>query len=162
MTKDNNVRRLLRAALRFARRERGSQLVELAVVLPVLCLLFAAVGEFGNFFYTYSTLDKATRGGARYLVSRTFSQTEQDKAKSLVIYGDASAGCVGTPVLPGLTCDNVAVSGDGGAPGYPDHVTVKIKDFSYQPIFDLGKLTNKTFTLAVPMTPGTSMKYLLF
>src|SRR2546423_7352307 len=162
MTRHSSTRRLVHTFGRFVRRERGSQLVELAIVLPVLLVLFAAIGEFGNFFYTYSTLNKATRGGARYLVSRTFSATEQDKAKSLVIYGDSSAGCTGTPVLPGLTCANVSVAGDGGAPGYPDHVTVQITGYTYQPLFDLGRLTNRVFTLAVPISPATKMKYLLF
>ena len=157
-----NLMRLVQMIGRFARRERGSQLVELAIVLPVLLVLFAAIGEFGNFFYTYSTLDKATRGGARYLVSRTFSATEQNKAKSLVIYGDASAGCTGTPVLPGLTCANVSVAGDGGALGYPDHVTVQITGYTYRPLFDIGRLTNRAINLAVPISPATKMKYLLF
>jgi Flp pilus assembly protein TadG len=146
----------------FARGERGSQLVELAIVLPILLVLFATIGEFGNFFYTYTTLNKATRVGARYLVSRTFSQAEQDKAKSLVIYGDANAGCAGTPVLPGLSCANVSVAGEGGAAGYPDRVTVQITGYTYQPLFDLGRLTNRAFTLAVPISPATTMKYLLF
>jgi hypothetical protein len=162
MTRQKSGRRFVRSSVSFARRERGSQLVELAIVLPILLVLFAAIGEFGNFFYTYSTLNKATRGGARYLVSRTFSQTEQDKAKSLVIYGDASAGCGGTPVLPRLSCANVSVAGDGGAPGYPNHVTVQITGYTYQPLFDLGRLTNRAFTLAVPISPATTMKYLLF
>ena len=162
MGRYSNTRRIVRMLSRLVRRERGSQLVELAIVLPVLLILFAAIGEFGNFFYTYSTLDKATRGGARYLVSRTFSATEQDKAKSLVIYGDASAGCTGTPILPGLSCTNVSVAGDGGAPGYPDHVTVQITGYTYQPLFDIGRLTNRAFTLAVPISPATKMKYLLF
>src|SRR5207237_7254468 len=158
MTRHSGKRKLWQAVVRLARRERGSQLVELAIVLPVLLVLFAAIGEFGNFFYTYSTLNKATRGGARYLVSRTFSATEQDKAKSLVIYGDANAGCTGTPVLPGLSCANVSVAGDGGALGYPDHVTVQITGYTYQPLFDLGRLTNRVFTLAVPISPATTMK----
>jgi len=148
--------------VRFARRERGAQLVELAIVLPVMLVLFAAIAEFGCFFYTYSTLDKATRGGARYLVSRPYNATERLKAASQVVYGDANAGCTGTPVLAGLTCDNVSVTGLGGAAGYPDRVSVQIVNYKYQPLFDLGKLTGKTFSLAVNVSPSTTMHYLLF
>src|SRR6266516_4760385 len=71
------LRRLRRAAqLRgFARNERGIQLVELAIVLPVLMLLFGATAEFGRFFYEYTTLAKASRVGTRYLVTAGVSRT---------------------------------------------------------------------------------------
>jgi hypothetical protein len=146
----------------FARCERGTQLVELALVLPIMLLLLASIAEFGNFFYTYSTLAKATRGGARYMTSKTFSGAEKDKARSLAAYGDANAGCAGEPVIKGLTCANFDVQGVGGAPGFPDKVSVKVINYTYQPLFDLGKLTKNTFTLAVPVGPATTMKYLLF
>ena len=146
----------------LARSERGSQLVELAMVLPIMLMMLASIAEFGNFFYTYTTLSKATRGGARYLVSKPFSAAEQSKAASLAVYGDANANCLGTPILAGLTCANVSVSTAGGAAGYPDRVSMKVVNYTYQPLFDLGKLTNKTITLKVPVSPSTTMKYLLF
>lgn len=146
----------------LVRGERGSQLVELALVLPIMLVLLASIAEFGNFFYTYTTLAKATRGGARYMTSKTFSPAERDKARSLAVYGDANAGCAGEPVLRGLTCANVDVQGVGGAPGFPSQVNVKVVNYNYQPLFDLGRLTKNTFTLAVPVGPSTTMKYLLF
>lgn len=154
--------RATKALLNSLRGERGSQLAELALVLPIMLMLLASIAEFGNFFYTYSTLAKATRGGARYLTSKTFSQAEKDKAKSLAVYGDANAACTGEPVIKGLTCANVDVQGVGGAPGFPDRVNVRVINYTYQPLFDLGKLTKNTFTLAVPVSPSTTMKYLLF
>ncbi|MFL6210321.1 MAG: TadE/TadG family type IV pilus assembly protein [Pyrinomonadaceae bacterium] len=154
--------RLSLQLVRFVRRERGSQLVELAIVLPVMLVLFGAIAEFGCFFNTYSTLDKATRSGARYLVSRPYNATEKAKAASLTVYGNADAGCTGTPVLSGLTCANVSITSAGGAPGYPDRVSVQIINYRYQPLFDLGKLTGKTFSLAVNVSPSTTMHYLLF
>jgi Flp pilus assembly protein TadG len=147
---------------RFARRDGGSQLVELSIVLPVMLMTLAAIAEFGNFFYTYTTLAKATRGGARYLVSKPYSAAEQTKAASLAVFGDANANCAGTPVLAGLTCANVSVTSAGGALGYPDRVSVRVINYTYQPLFDLGKITNKTITLKVPVSPSTTMKYLLF
>ena len=146
----------------FLRREAGTQLVELALVLPIMLMMLASIAEFGNFFYTYSTLAKATRGGARYMTSKSFNAAEKDKAKSLAVYGDANAGCAGTPVLKGLSCANVDVQGVGGSAGFPDQVAVKVIDYNYQPLFDLGKLTKNTFSLAVPVSPSTTMKYLLF
>jgi Flp pilus assembly protein TadG len=147
---------------RFVRREGGTQLVELALVLPIMLMLFASIAEFGNFFYTYTTLDKATRGGARYLISRPFNGTNQANAASLVVYGDANAGCSGTPILSGLTCSNVSITGLDGSTGYPDRVSVQIVNYQYQPLFDLGRLTNRAISLNVNVSPSTTMHYLLF
>src|SRR5205085_5990574 len=148
--------------IRFARRERGTQLVELALVLPIMLMLFASIAEFGNFFYTYTTLDKATRGGARYLVSKPFNAMQQANAASLVVYGDANAGCSGTPILNGLTCSNVSVTGIGGAAGYPDRVSVQIVNYTYQPLFDLGGIMYRTMSLNVNSSTSTWMHYLRF
>ena len=70
-------------ARRFARSERGTQLVELAIVLPVLLVLFGATAEFGRFFYTYQTLSKATRVGARYLTTAPTGGSADGKAQNL-------------------------------------------------------------------------------
>ena len=51
-----NLKRTVRG---LGRGERGSQVLEAAVMLPVLLMLFGATAEFGRFFYTYSTLTNA-------------------------------------------------------------------------------------------------------
>ena len=43
---------------RFLKKERGTQILELAIALPVMMILLGAVGEFGRFFYTYSAASK--------------------------------------------------------------------------------------------------------
>ena len=48
---------------RFRRDEQGVQLVEIAIVIPILLMLFAAVAEFGLYFYEYTTMSKAARVG---------------------------------------------------------------------------------------------------
>ena len=60
----------LRVASRLRREERGTQLVELAIVIPLMLMLVGATAEFGRFFYTYSTLAKAARAGVRYQISQ--------------------------------------------------------------------------------------------
>src|SRR5258705_10508235 len=62
-------RERIRKISSFKRDERGLQLVELAIVLPVLVLLFAAAAEFGRYFYEYTTLAKGTRVAVRYLAT---------------------------------------------------------------------------------------------
>ena len=143
---------------RFARSERGTQLVELAIVLPIVLMMLAASAEFGRFFYTYQTLAKATRAGARYLMVESAAGTADAKAKNLVVYGNESG--TGTPVVSGLSGTNVRVLRTGGSAAFPERITVRIEGYTYQPVFDLGKLIGKpSFSLRVPVSPSTTMRY---
>jgi Flp pilus assembly protein TadG len=135
--------------------EAGTQLAEMAIVLPLLLVLFGATAEFGRFFYTYNTLAKSTRAGARYLTAS--NRATDDMAKSLVVYGSTEDGAA--PILSGLTPGHVDITREGQA-GYPETVTVKISGYQYEPIFDLGKLMGKSFSLRVDVRPSTTMRYI--
>jgi Flp pilus assembly protein TadG len=56
--KIRNVRRSRRFQWlnRFRRDEQGIQLLETAIVIPILLVMFAGVAEFGRYFYEYNTL----------------------------------------------------------------------------------------------------------
>lgn len=145
---------------RHLRDERGTQLVELAIVLPILILLFAATAEFGRYFYEYTTLAKAARAGTRYLATAAVNANEDGKAKNLVVYGNEAG--TGAPLIQGLTTGNVVITREGGVPALPQTVTVEIYSFKHQPIFDLGKLTKVTsLSLNVDVKPSVTMRYLL-
>jgi Flp pilus assembly protein TadG len=147
--------------LRNLRRdERGVQLVEMAIVLPLFMLLFGATAEFGRYFYQYSTLAKATRVGARYLTGAAVNTGEDTTAKNLVVYGNA--GGTGNPIITGLTTANVTITRNGGVPALPQTVSVQIVNFKYQPMLNLGVLmNNSTFSLNVDIKPSVTMRYLL-
>jgi hypothetical protein len=149
----------IRPLRRFTKSERGTQLVELAIVLPVFILMFAAVAEFGRFFYTYTTLAKATRVGARYLMSQP-ARAMDDNARRLVMCGNAAACTSADMVVPGLTIDQVKIDRAGGVPGVlPETINVRIEGFYYEPVFDLGKLTgNPSFSLKIQVAPSTMMQ----
>ena len=152
-------RRLL--SLRTLRRDdRGIQLVELAIVLPLFMILFGATAEFGRYFYEYSTLAKATRVGTRYLTNAAINTTEDTKAKNLVVYGNMDG--TGSPIISGLTTSNVTITRSGGVVALPQTVTVQVVNFKYEPMLDLGALTNNaTFSLNVDIKPSVTMRYLL-
>jgi Flp pilus assembly protein TadG len=156
------------------RREDGSAMVEFAIVLPILLLLFAGTAELGRLFYTYTTLAKATKVGARYL-SNSKDATSSDptaqgnaiaRAKSLVVCGLPVLDCTGaTPVVNGLTSANVAVTLSDRIEGTVTvkYVKVEITGYSYQKgVFNLAGMTgqpNATFYFA--LKPGTEMRYML-
>ena len=145
---------------RFARCERGTQLVELAIVLPVMLALFGATAEFGRFFYTYTTLSKATRSGARFLTTAPVGGADDTKAQNLVVYGNTEG--TGDPLVGGLSPDQVTITREGGAAVMPERVKVQIEGFTYQPLFDLGAfLGNDAASLNVNVSPSTTMRFLL-
>ena len=145
---------------RLFRDEQGIQLVELAIVLPIFILLFAATAEFGRYFYQYTTLAKATRAGARYLSKAAVNSAEDTKAKNIVVFGNADG--TGSPIISGLTTGNVAISRQGGVPVLPQTVKVEITGFKHQPLFDLGSITNnQSLSLNIDIKPSVTMRYLL-
>jgi Flp pilus assembly protein TadG len=143
----------------LARLESGVQLAEIAIVLPLMLVLFAAVAEFGRFFYINVTLGKATRAGARYLSTKELSPAEIDNAKSLVICGDPAVNSVcDNPIVSGLTPAMVKVTPTSGI---PNTLTVEIENYQFQPIFNIGALAHSDLSLQVNISPATTMKYLL-
>lgn len=136
--------------------ERGSQLAELAIIMPLMLVLLGATAEFGRFFYTYSTLLKGTRAASRYLVSQPVGASDA-AARNLVVYGNTAG--TGTPLVSNLTTANVVIT--------PNKVsaktqTVEIQNYIYVPIFDLGKLTkSSTLSLGVNVGAKSTMRQLV-
>jgi Flp pilus assembly protein TadG len=164
MRKIRNIRRSRRFQWlnRFRRDEQGVQLLELAIVIPIMMVMFAGIAEFGRYFYEFTTLAKASRVGARYLASKsvTSSTNYQLVAKNIVVYGNAAG--TGSPILDGLTTDNVSVTYQGGTSGLPETVTVSITGYEHDPLFDLGGLLNNdALSLAIEVKPSVTMRYLL-
>ena len=159
------LRRLTRIRS-LARNEQGLQLAELAIVLPVLLILFAATAEFGRYFYEYTTLAKAARIGTRYLATAKVNCYEANQARKLVVFGNTDG--TGSPLLDGLKLTNVIVTPNdlacngGSPPGVPETITVQITGFQHKSLFDLGGLmNNSSFSLNVDVKPSVTMRYLL-
>ena len=151
---------------RFRRNDEGVQLVEVAIVIPILLMLFGAVAEFGRYFYEYTTLAKGARVGARYMSTKSVKKPDWVLAtKRLVVYGNTAG--TGTPLMSGLTIDNVEVMFEGGTyepptTGVPLTVTVRFINYKHQPVFDLGKLTNISgLSTNVDVKPSVRMHYML-
>lgn len=70
---------------RFTHRKRGQELVEFALVLPVLILLILGMMEYSRAYYTSSLLQNAAREGARYgLLHPTDTDTITTRARQFI------------------------------------------------------------------------------
>lgn len=142
------------------RTQRGIQLTELAIALPIMMALIAAIAEFGNYFYTYTTLAKATRASSRYISSKVFTEVEKNKAKNLCVCGNENSCGSTPPIMSGLSSGNVQITSQG-SPLLPQTVTVRIVGYKYNPIFDLSKWTGGQPWANVDVSPSTTMRYML-
>lgn len=148
---------------RFRRNEQGVQLVEVALVLPMLLIILAATAEFGRYFYVYSTLSTATRTAVRYVASNTFKGTaQQDNAEAinLALCGSTMACGRGAEILSGLTAEQFQITTEGGTRYFPATVTVQVH-YVYNPVFNLGRFVPGVAWTNVPVKPHTTMRFTL-
>jgi len=153
--------RLAKILRNFFKRENGTQLIEFAIVFPVLLLLFAGTTELGRLFYTYNSLAKATRSGARYLSTVQNVSTSTAAGKNVVLCGNPG-GCGGSGqpavILPNLTASNIVVTPPATGVGVK-YVTVSITGYTYQPlVFNLSAMTGGNFNFS--LTPSTTMRFM--
>ncbi|MEP6912248.1 MAG: TadE family protein [bacterium] len=156
-------------------------MIELAIVFPILLILFVGTAELGRLFYTYTTLAKATKVGARYLstsrnaVNGTATEiaTAKTSAKNLVVYGcpdRTKAPCsTASPIVVGLTtanvniCDNISVACSPTIPaGQIKYFKVGITNYTYAAgVWNLATMTGKTSsTFYFALKPVTEMRYM--
>ena len=86
-------------------RQKGTAIVEFALILPLLLLLTMITTEFGRAIYQYNTIVKSLRQATRYLSLQT-PNTKTTEAKNLVVFGNIAG--TGTALVPGLTVAKVA------------------------------------------------------
>lgn len=157
----------LQNLLHFARNEAGGSLAELAILVPLLLVMLAAVSEFGRYFQTYTTLAKATRSATRYLSNHPLSDNEKTRAKNLVVCGRLT-DCGADRLVPGMSAAKVCIETTGSPK--VETVTVRLPrtadegcgaPHNYSPIFNIGALLHTSFNFAPPIAPRTTMRYML-
>jgi len=86
-------------------RQRGTAIVEFALVLPFLLLLTMTTTEFGRAIYQYNTIVKSLRAATRYLSLQT-PNTMTTEATNLVVFGNIAG--TGPALVPGLIVAQVS------------------------------------------------------
>jgi Flp pilus assembly protein TadG len=145
----------------FVRDEAGTQLVELAIALPIFIVLFALTAEFARYFHAYSTLTNSLRGAARYATKMTTEEGDfVTGTRRLAVYGDLYSTAKG-PILPDLSEGHIQV--ERFTPWEnTSTIRVRVVGYKYTPVFDLGKVTGvSSLTTGIPMSPEITMRQLI-
>ena len=124
---------------RFVRNERGAALVEMALVLPIVILLFLGIIDFGRALFLYNNLTNAAREGARFGAA-SFPPVVADittRVESRIT--DFS----GVAVTTGKVQVTVPASGCTG----DCKVTVKIVNYPFTPITPLPQVSGMTLSV---------------
>lgn len=89
---------------RCRRGEAGSELIECALVLPLLLLVALGIVDFGLLFQRYEVVTNAAREGARVAVLPGYSNTDvQDRVTSYLTAG-------GLPASPTVAVTNTTIT----------------------------------------------------
>jgi Flp pilus assembly protein TadG len=105
------VKRLLRRGLS----EKGAELIEFALVFPILALMFAGIVEFGVMFQRFLVVSNAAREGARVAVLPGYTQTDvQNRVTEYIRNGTGDYTLSPATVLTLVTIDP-----PGATPPFP-------------------------------------------
>jgi Flp pilus assembly protein TadG len=106
---------MMKQLLRRGRAAHGAELIELALVLPILLLMFAAIVDFALMFQRYLVLNNAAREGARIAVLPGYTQTDvQNRVTQYVRQGIGDQAASPTTVLV-----TVSIDPPGVTPAFP-------------------------------------------
>lgn len=95
------------------RSEEGAQLVEFALVLPLLLLVVLGIAEFGFIFQRYEVVTNSAREGARLAVLPGYGTTDvQTRVATYLTTGRVPTTAANTNVL----VENVSIPVAGGRP----------------------------------------------
>jgi Flp pilus assembly pilin Flp len=117
------VNQLLRRRIRS---ERGAELIEFALVLPILLLVIAGIADFALLFHRFLTLNNAVREGARVAVLPGYSPKDaQDRVRQYVREGLGSDTGLDDPVVKPVKIPDPPT---GSPPSFAaEEVTAKMK-----------------------------------
>lgn len=139
--------------LKRGRSEEGAQLVEFALVLPLLLLVMLGIAEFGFMFQRYEVVTNAAREGARLAVLPGYGTTDVQARVAAYV----SSGRVPTSgTNPSVLVEDVSIPVSGGRPS----ISAKRVTVSYTYTFQLLNALSVFFgsRAAFPLTAVAEMR----
>jgi Flp pilus assembly protein TadG len=139
--------------LRRWRSEDGAQLVEFALVLPLLLLIVLGIAEFGFVFQRYEVLTNAAREGARIAVLPGYATADvQARVNAYLAAGNIPT----TGSNPTIAVAPVAIAVAGG-PSMPGRRVTVTYTYSYLFLGPIGAMFGATYS-SLPMTAVSEMR----
>jgi Flp pilus assembly protein TadG len=83
--------------------ERGAELIEFAIVLPILMLLVAGIFDFGMMFRTFEAVTNAAREGARVAVLPGYEQNVDVESRVNAYLNASGLNNANTVTSPNIT-----------------------------------------------------------
>jgi hypothetical protein len=135
---------------RNVRCDKGAELIEFALVLPLLLLVLFGILDFGIMFQRYETVTNAAREGARIAVLPGYAQADVEARVTQYL---TAAGLTATPTFAYTAPQAVDVGGacvtlTGITIGYPHQFIVVGKIIT---LFGGAAFTSKTLTATARM-----------
>ena len=132
-------------------RDDGAEIIEMAIVLPLLLLLFMGMVDFGFMFQRYVVLTNAAVEGAR--VATMPGYTDVDARARVIEY--ATTGGIQGVVTPVVTPVVLPGAGGGNWPGRQVRVT---HVYTMRYIAPLAVLVGGTMAANVTLTAQSTMR----
>lgn len=131
--------------------ERGAELVEMAIALPLLLLVAMGIVDFGFLFQRYMVLTNAAMEGARVAVLPGYTPTDaQLRATAYAVAGGVPPGTVTAIAMP------VSLPGANGSSWPGMHVMVS-HPYTYQYIGPVAGLFGGSFS-SVTLTAHSTVR----
>ncbi len=141
---------------RGLRSERGAELVEMALVLPILLLLIAGIVDFGFLLHSYQVSTNAAREGARIAMLPGYDADGWDTVKQRVVDYYTSAGL--TQSTDNVTVAPEAIALGGGATAAGVRVSAAYT-YNFLLIGPILGIINMTFMDSVTYTTNAVMRF---
>jgi Flp pilus assembly protein TadG len=134
--------------------EDGAQLIEFALVLPLLLLVVLGIAEFGFIFQRYEVLTNAAREGARIAVLPGYSSADvQARVAAYVAAGRVPT----TAANPDVTVANVAIPTTPGGPVLSGRRVTVTYTHTYMFLTPIGAWFGATYA-TVPLRAVSEMR----
>lgn len=141
-------------------KQRGSVIVEFALVIIPLLLIVAGIVEFGRTFWYYDALVKATRDAARYVsdtrVSDAVGVDNSLKAQARTMVRNAAVAAN----VPDFSEELVGVECEPADCEAPNYVTVSILDYPVTIGGWIPIIFPANGTWDTTLSPSTTMRYM--
>jgi len=138
---------------RLRQNDEGAELIEMAIVLPLLLFLIMGMVDFGFLFQRYVVLTNAAVEGARVASLPGYSDTDVSDRVTAYATNGGIVGAVNT------TTDPVTLPDGAGGAGWPGSQVTVTSVYTFQYIGPIATLFNGTSGGTVTITSRATMRH---